>query len=83
MAGQVRACYECVTRSLEFFKLGWPDVTHLLIFATDVDAYLEHEREIAPEFVQGNPPPSTLIEVPRLVDRDWWVEIQADAISRD
>ncbi len=83
MPGQIRACYECVQRSLAFFDLEWTDITHLLIFTTDVDAYIEHERNVAPDFLKGNPPPSTLVEVARLVDREWLVEIQADAISKE
>jgi enamine deaminase RidA (YjgF/YER057c/UK114 family) len=80
MKGQLEACYECVSRSLDHLGLDWPDVTHLLIFTTDVDSYIEHERNIAPRFF-AKAPPSTLVEVARLVDRDWLVEIQADAVG--
>jgi enamine deaminase RidA (YjgF/YER057c/UK114 family) len=81
MPGQIRACYECVARSLEHLDLDWGSVTHLLIFTTRMDEYMEHERRIAPDFFGASPPPSTLVEVPRLVDREWLVEIQADAVG--
>lgn len=81
MAGQIRACYECVSRSLSHLGIDWPRVTHLLIFTTEMNRYMEHEPHIAPEFFGATPPPSTLVAVPRLVDPDWMVEIQADAMG--
>jgi enamine deaminase RidA (YjgF/YER057c/UK114 family) len=78
---QLRVCYELVSKSLEFLGLGWSDVTHLLIFTTRVDDYIEREKSIAPEFFGDQPPPSTLVEVQRLVDPEWMVEIQADAVA--
>jgi enamine deaminase RidA (YjgF/YER057c/UK114 family) len=81
MGGQIRTCYGCVERSLAHLGLGWRDVSHLLIFTTRIDEYLEHERIVAPAFFGDSPPPSTLVEVSRLVDPEWMVEIQADAVS--
>jgi enamine deaminase RidA (YjgF/YER057c/UK114 family) len=46
-----------------------------------MDAYITAEREIAPTFLGDKPPASTLFEVSRLVERDWLVEVQVDAIS--
>ncbi len=43
--------------------------------------YLEAEREIAPAYLGSDPPASALVEVSRLGDRDWLVEVQADAVS--
>jgi enamine deaminase RidA (YjgF/YER057c/UK114 family) len=81
IAGQIEACYEFVTRSLGHFGLGWPAVTHLLIFTTRLSSYMEHEPRIAPRFFGDSAPPSTLVEVKALVDDDWMVEIQADAVG--
>jgi enamine deaminase RidA (YjgF/YER057c/UK114 family) len=46
-----------------------------------MDAYLAAEREIAPAYLGDRPPASTLVEVSRLVDREWLVEVQVDAIG--
>lgn len=65
----------------EHLGLQWPSVTHLMIFTTRMDEYMEAEPKIAPGFFGQSPPPSTLIEVSRLVDKAWMVEIQADAVG--
>lgn len=81
MAGQIRCCYEMVTTALRALGLDWRAVTHLNTFTTHMDEYLRAERAIAPSFFGSTPPPSTLVEVSRLVDPAWLVEVQADASS--
>ena len=81
MAGQIRTCYELVTEALQAAGIMWEHVTHLYTFTTDVDEYLRHEREIARPFFGEHPPASTLVEVSRLVDPEWLVEVQADAVA--
>jgi enamine deaminase RidA (YjgF/YER057c/UK114 family) len=81
MAGQIKAVYEQVTLALAAAGLSWANVVHLYTFTTDMDSYLEAEREIAPAYLGERPPASTLVEVSRLVDKDWLVEVQADAVS--
>jgi enamine deaminase RidA (YjgF/YER057c/UK114 family) len=56
-------------------------VIHIYTFTTDMDSYLAAERDIAPAYLGDHPPASTLIEVSRLVDRDWLVEVQVDAVG--
>jgi enamine deaminase RidA (YjgF/YER057c/UK114 family) len=81
MAGQIREVYDQVTRALAAVGCGWGNVIHIYTFTTDMDAYLAAEREIAPAYLGSEPPASTLVEVSRLVDRDWLVEVQVDAIG--
>lgn len=81
MAGQIRYCYEQVTIALQTVGLGWQDVIHIYTFTTDMDAYIEAERTIAKSFFGEDPPASTLVEVNRLVEKDWLVEVQVDAIA--
>ena len=81
MAGQLRFCYEQVAIALEAEGLSWKDVVHIYTFTTDMDAYIKAEPPIAKSFFGEDPPASTLLEVSRLVERDWLVEIQADAIA--
>ena len=81
MAGQLRFCYEQVTIALKAVGLTWKDVVHLYTFTTDMDAYMNAEPPIAKSFFGEDPPASTLVEVSRLVEKDWLVEVQADAIA--
>jgi enamine deaminase RidA (YjgF/YER057c/UK114 family) len=81
MAGQIREVYDQVTTALGAVGCGWENVIHIYTFTTDMDAYLAAEREIAPAYLGSEPPASTLVEVSRLVDRAWLVEVQVDAVS--
>jgi enamine deaminase RidA (YjgF/YER057c/UK114 family) len=81
MAGQIRCCYEQIDLALRSQGIGWNDVVHLYTFTTDMDWYMREEKEIATSFFGDQPPASTLVEVPRLVQREWLVEVQADAVA--
>jgi enamine deaminase RidA (YjgF/YER057c/UK114 family) len=48
MAGQIREVYRQITIALAAAGCDWSNVVHLYTFTTDMDAYLEAEREIAP-----------------------------------
>jgi enamine deaminase RidA (YjgF/YER057c/UK114 family) len=81
MAAQIRCCYEQATLALEAVGLTWKDVVHIYTFTTDMDEYMRHELSIVKDFFDDDPPASTLIEVSRLVDPSWLVEVQVDAIA--
>jgi len=81
MSGQIRACYEQVSIALASVGCGWDNVVHIYTFTTDMDTYLAAEREIAPSYLGDRPPASTLVQVSRLVDAEWLVEVQVDAVS--
>ena len=81
MAAQIREVYRQVTIALAAVGCTWADVIHISTFTTDMDSYLAAERDIAPAYLGASPPASTLVEVSRLVDRDWRVEVQVDAVG--
>jgi len=81
MAGQIRYCYEQITVALTSVGLTWKDVVHIYTFTTDMDDYLKCEPPIVKQFFGEDPPASTLVQVSRLVERDWMVEVQVDAVS--
>ena len=83
MAGQIRYCYNQITWALDAVGLAWKDVVHLYTFTTDMDDYMKHELSIVKDYFDDDPPASTLVEVRRLVDPAWLVEVQADAVSPD
>ena len=81
MSGQIRVCYEMVTLALKSVQLTWRDVTHIYTFTTEMETYLAEEQAVARAFFGDTPPPSTLIEVAKLVDPEWLVEVQVDAVA--
>ncbi len=80
MAGQLREVYRQITIALAAAGCDWSGVVHPYTFTTDMDAYLKAERQIAPAFLGSGPPASTLVQVSRLVDPEWLVEVQVDAV---
>ncbi len=81
MAGQIRFCYEQVSLALAAVRLTWENVVHIYTFTTAMDEYMRYERSIAKEFFGEDPPASTLVEVSRLVDPEWLVEVQVEAVA--
>jgi enamine deaminase RidA (YjgF/YER057c/UK114 family) len=70
--------YEMATNALRAVNLTWDNVVHIYTFTTDMDEYMKYEKPIAKAAFGENPPASTLVEVSRLVDPAWLVEIQLD-----
>jgi enamine deaminase RidA (YjgF/YER057c/UK114 family) len=83
MAGQIKHCYESVTIALKSVGLTWKDVVHIYTFTTNMDEYMKHELKIAKQYFGEEPPASTLVEVSRLVDPAWLVEVQVDAVAEE
>jgi len=81
MAGQIASVYRQVDATLKSLGLRWDNVVHLTTYTTDMDAYMAAEKAIAAPYFQSYPPASTLVEVNRLVERNWLVEVQVDAAS--
>ncbi len=81
MQEQLKVVYDMATRALKAVNLTWDNVVHIYTFTTDMDEYMKYEKPIAKAAFGEKPPASTLVEVRRLVDPDWLVEIQVDAIG--
>lgn len=81
MQEQLKLVYDMATRALEAVNLTWNNVVHIYTFTTDMDEYMKYEKPIAKAAFGENPPASTLVEVRRLVDPAWLVEIQVDAVG--
>jgi enamine deaminase RidA (YjgF/YER057c/UK114 family) len=81
MQEQLRVVYQMATSALKAVNLTWENVVHIYTFTTDMDEYMKYEKPIAKAAFGEKPPASTLVEVRRLVDPAWLVEIQLDAIS--
>jgi 2-iminobutanoate/2-iminopropanoate deaminase len=81
MQEQLKVVYEMATRALAAVNLTWANVIHITTYTTDMDEYMKYEKPIAKAAFGERPPASTLVEIRRLVDPDWLVEIQVDAIG--
>jgi 2-iminobutanoate/2-iminopropanoate deaminase len=81
MQEQLKVVYEMATRALAAVNLTWANVIHITTYTTDMDEYMKYEKPIAKAAFGEQPPASTLVEVRRLVDPEWLVEIQVDAIG--
>ena len=81
MKRQLEVVYDMVTKALEAVNLTWDNVIHIYTFTTNMDEYMKYEKPIAKAAFGEKPPASTLVEVSRLVDPDWLVELQVDAVG--
>ena len=81
MKRQLEFVYEMVTKALEAANLTWENVVHIYTFTTNMDEYMKYEKPIAKAAFGENPPAGTLVEVSKLVDPDWMVEVQVDAVG--
>ncbi len=81
MKRQLEFVYDMASKALESVDLTWDNVIHIYTFTTDMDEYMKYEKPIAKAAFGEKPPASTLVEVSRLVDPDWLVEVQVDAVG--
>lgn len=78
-AAQTRRCMEIIQAALEEAGAYLKDVVRTRIFLTRA-ADWERVGEVHGEFFRDIQPASTMVQVAQLLDPDWLVEIEADAI---
>ncbi len=78
-AAQTRRCLEIIRSALEEAGASLNDIIRTRIFLTRV-ADWERVGEVHGEFFRDIRPASTMVQVTQLLDPDWLVEIEADAI---
>ena len=81
MKRQLEVVYDMVTRALKAINLTWENVVHIYSFTTNMDEYMKYEKPIAKAAFGEKPPASTLVEVSKLVESDWMIEVQVDAVG--
>jgi len=80
MAAQARMTWQNIGKSLEAAGATPSDVVKINTFVTDVAAYIEHGIPVLEGFFGDKRPISTLVEVSKLVNPDWMVEVEVTAI---
>lgn len=83
MAVQAAMSYANVGRALAATGAMPADVVSCTVFATDLDAYRKFGAPVAAEFFGDARPVSTVVEVSRLADPHYLLEVQAIAHLAD
>ena len=79
MAGQMRAAYANIGRTLAAHGVGFDEVVKETVYTTDMDAFLK-ATDLRFEFYDKERLPTTSwVQVQRLVDRGFLVEIEVVA----
>jgi enamine deaminase RidA (YjgF/YER057c/UK114 family) len=81
MAAQTRQVFENLKVALESVGAGFGDVVKLNYYLTDI-SQIGVVREVRDEYLDAQrPPASTVVEVPRLVQEEFLIEVEAVARS--
>ena len=80
IAEQTRLVWKNISISLDEFGAKPSDVVRINQFTTNLDDYLTNAIGEMEAIFGAHKPTSTLVEVTRLVNPDWKIEIEATAI---
>jgi enamine deaminase RidA (YjgF/YER057c/UK114 family) len=78
--GQTRRCLEIIARAIGEAGLGLQHVIRTRVMLTDISRWEEAARAHG-EVFSGVKPASTFVQVSRLIDPGWLVEIEADCVG--
>lgn len=76
---QARRCFDILGDSLKAFGASYTDVVRTRMFLTRISDW-EVIGAVHGEYFREIRPVSTLVEVSALIDADWLIEIEAEAI---
>ena len=79
-AVQARRCFQICDKALESLGAGLQHVVRTRMFLTRIDDW-EAVSAVHGEFFANVQPVATIVEVSRLIDPDWLVEVEVDAIA--
>lgn len=78
-AAQARRCFEIIGAALSEAGAGFEDVIRTRCYLVDI-AHWETIGRVHGEVFDGFRPASTMVQVARLIEADWLLEIEADAV---
>ena len=81
-AGQARRCFEIIRAALEKAGAGLADVVRTRTYLVRIEDW-EAVAAVHGEFFREIRPASTMLQVRQLIDSQWLVEIEADAVVED
>ena len=79
MAGQLRAIYADIGRTLKDHGLDPTDIVKETIFCTDFDKFFEAASIRSDFYGNQDPPAATGVQITRLVNSDFVIEVEATA----
>lgn len=77
--GQARRCWAIVEQALADLDAAMADVVRTRMYVSDADVW-EEVAEVHGERFGDHPPATTLVVVDALVDADFLVEVEAEAV---
>lgn len=77
--GQAVRCLEIIDSSLAELGASMADVVRTRMFVTDISQWEAFGRAHGERFAD-NPPTTTMVEVTRLINPEFLIEIEADAV---
>lgn len=81
MATAIRSVYGRLQKTLQKNGLSYADVVREVVYATDLDAFIEH-KELRKGFYGQNLPAATWVQVQRLYAPSFVVEVELTAVGR-
>jgi enamine deaminase RidA (YjgF/YER057c/UK114 family) len=82
MPGAIKQAFDTIGRTLAAHRLGFQHVVKENIFATDLDA-LKANKEVRKSYYQGDFPASTWVQVSRLYNPQYVIEVEIVAVFPD
>jgi enamine deaminase RidA (YjgF/YER057c/UK114 family) len=79
--GQTRRCLDIIARAIGEAGLGLHNVVRTRVMLTDISRWEEAARAHG-EVFSAVKPACTFVEVKRLIDPGWLVEIEADCVDK-
>lgn len=79
-AAQARRCFDIIEQALRELGSGLKDVVRTRMFLTRIEDW-EIIGKIHGEYFGRVQPVSTMVQVAKLIDPDWLVEIEAEAMQ--
>ena len=77
---QTRQVFQNIKHCLEAAGATFDQVVKINVYSTDLDAHMGVIARLRQEYFSKGPVASTTVQVSRLVDPDWLVEIEAIAV---
>jgi 2-iminobutanoate/2-iminopropanoate deaminase len=77
---QVRQVLKNIQKCLESVDASFDHVVKINVYSTDLAAHAGIIAQVRREYFSKEPVASTTVQVPRLVNPDWLVEIEAIAV---
>lgn len=78
-AAQATRCFEIIQQALEGVGASLADVVRTRVYLTDIEDW-QAVGQAHGEFFRDVRPVCTFLEVSRLIDPEWRVEVEADAV---